>query len=87
MTILLSLASHGHFLIDLVVMFNVFWFRLSQEQFSFQFCFLLDVLFTFEIPDPPPSEEDKKAIDQGITVVREDLKRFRKEYARPVQLR
>ncbi|XP_078671748.1 son of sevenless homolog 2-like isoform X2 [Branchiostoma floridae x Branchiostoma belcheri] len=51
-------------------------------------CELLDLLIErFEIPDPPPTPEDQAAIDRGEVVVREDLKRFRKEYAQPVQLR
>ena len=41
----------------------------------------------FEIPEPPPTKEDKLAIERGDPVVREDLKRFRKEYQQPVQLR
>ena len=42
---------------------------------------------TFDIPEPPPSELDKLAMARGEPIVREDLKRFRKEYAQPVQLR
>ncbi|XP_031567931.1 son of sevenless homolog 1-like isoform X2 [Actinia tenebrosa] len=49
---------------------------------------LLDLLIDrFKIPEPPPSEEDRQAMARGQPVLREDLKRFRKEYAQPVQLR
>lgn len=49
-------------------------------------CFFLTIV-TFKIPEPPPSEEDRQAMARGKPVLREDLKRFKKEYTQPVQLR
>lgn len=41
----------------------------------------------FEIPEPEPTEADRLAIEKGEQPVSADLKRFRKEYVQPVQLR
>lgn len=41
----------------------------------------------FEIPDPEPSEADRLAREKGEQPVSAELKRFRKEYVQPVQLR
>ncbi|CAK8692407.1 unnamed protein product [Clavelina lepadiformis] len=49
---------------------------------------LLDFLIErFNIPEPPPSEEQQAAIDRGEIITRDDLKRFRNEFAQPIQLR
>ncbi|XP_073433821.1 son of sevenless homolog 2 isoform X2 [Dendrobates tinctorius] len=41
----------------------------------------------FEIPDPEPTEADRIAIEKGEQPISANLKRFRKEYVQPVQLR
>ncbi|XP_048456064.1 son of sevenless homolog 2 [Rhincodon typus] len=41
----------------------------------------------FEIPDPEPTEADKLAREKGEQTISAELKRFRKEYIQPVQLR
>uniref|UniRef100_A0A8C5Q2C4 SOS Ras/Rho guanine nucleotide exchange factor 2 n=1 Tax=Leptobrachium leishanense TaxID=445787 RepID=A0A8C5Q2C4_9ANUR len=41
----------------------------------------------FEIPDPEPTEADRLAIEKGEQPIGTNLKRFRKEYVQPVQLR
>ncbi|XP_072285052.1 son of sevenless homolog 2 [Pyxicephalus adspersus] len=41
----------------------------------------------FEIPDPEPTEADRLAIEKGEQPISTNLKRFRKEYVQPVQLR
>ncbi|XP_043553536.1 son of sevenless homolog 2 isoform X1 [Chiloscyllium plagiosum] len=41
----------------------------------------------FEIPDPEPTEADKLAREKGEQSISAELKRFRKEYIQPVQLR
>ncbi|XP_072843026.2 son of sevenless homolog 2 isoform X2 [Pogona vitticeps] len=49
---------------------------------------LLDLLIErFEIPEPEPTEADRLAIEKGDQPISADLKRFRKEYIQPVQLR
>uniref|UniRef100_A0A2K6TTA2 SOS Ras/Rho guanine nucleotide exchange factor 2 n=1 Tax=Saimiri boliviensis boliviensis TaxID=39432 RepID=A0A2K6TTA2_SAIBB len=41
----------------------------------------------FEIPEPEPTDADRLAIEKGEQPISADLKRFRKEYVQPVQLR
>ncbi|XP_053553616.1 son of sevenless homolog 2 [Bombina bombina] len=49
---------------------------------------LLNLLIErFDIPEPEPTEADRLAIEKGEQPISANLKRFRKEYVQPVQLR
>ncbi|XP_056590796.1 son of sevenless homolog 1 isoform X1 [Triplophysa dalaica] len=49
---------------------------------------LLDLLMErFDIPEPKPTEADQMAVENGEQPLSAELKRFRKEFVQPVQLR
>jgi son of sevenless-like protein len=49
--------------------------------------FLTLLIERFSIPNPEDTPEQVEALNRGEVVVREDLKRFKREYSQPVQLR
>lgn len=67
--------------IALHVLHKGFVFYLNCHQFLGAF------IHRFEIPEPEPTEADRLAIEKGEQPISADLKRFRKEYVQPVQLR
>uniref|UniRef100_A0A803T6K9 SOS Ras/Rac guanine nucleotide exchange factor 1 n=1 Tax=Anolis carolinensis TaxID=28377 RepID=A0A803T6K9_ANOCA len=58
-------------------------FKISES-----FCKPQELLsLLFEIPEPEPTEADRIAMENGDQPLSAELKRFRKEYIQPVQLR
>lgn len=49
--------------------------------------FLTLLIERYSIPNPVDTTEQMEALSRGEVLIREDLKRFKREYAQPVQLR
>lgn len=63
-------------------------------ELALYFCDILHFLmaaslncFRFDIPEPKPTEADQMALENGDQPLSAELKRFRKEFVQPVQLR
>lgn len=47
----------------------------------------LDSLITFDIPEPNVTHDDSDSVTDANLSLRDDVKRFRNEYSKPVQFR